>query len=92
MDGRTIHGDRLKHLREQAGLHRRELAELIGCSEGHLKNVENAPRQRADRTGRPAILHHQLSAVLAHRARTILSKRLGYDITLDDFSTPQAAA
>ncbi len=92
MDGRTIHGDRLKNLREQAGLHRRELAELIGCSEGHLKNVENAPTQRADRNGRPASVHHQLSAVLAHRARTVLSQRLGHEIALDDFSTPQVAA
>lgn len=79
MDGRVVDGKRFRSLREQAGLHRTELAGLIGCSGGHLKNVETA----ADRD---FVARNQLSAVLAHRAARVFAQRLGYPVGLDDFT------
>lgn len=85
MDGRVVHGKRLRALREQAGLHRRELAAAIGCSVGHLKNVEIE-------TGRnphnPTSTGDQLSGVLVHRAVRVLTAHLGRAVDIAEFTTP----
>lgn len=78
MDGRKVHGKQLRLLREQAGLHRRELADAVGCSAGHLKNIEI--ETDADR--------NQPSAVLVHRILRVLAPQLGRVIDLDEFSSP----
>lgn len=72
MDGRKIRGRDLKALREEAGLSRSQLAVLIQCSEGHLRNLE--------------MWGYEPSAVMAHRLRRQLSKALERNITLDDFT------
>lgn len=79
MDGRRIDGKLLKLLREQAGLEREQLAALIGCSAGHLKNVETAIGDRAK-------ARHQLSAVKVYRALRALAVALGRPVALDEIS------
>jgi transcriptional regulator with XRE-family HTH domain len=92
MEGRKVHGRQLKLLREQAGLHRRELATAIDCSVGHLKNVELEVGRDAKK---PESIGHQLSAPKVYRARRVLSEHLGRDVSIDEFTTlisDQAAA
>jgi predicted transcriptional regulator len=72
MDGRKIRGRDLKALREEAGLSRSQLAVLIQCSEGHLRNME--------------MWGYEPSTVLAHRLRRQLSKALERPVSLDDFT------
>lgn len=67
-----MRGRDLRSLREEAGLYRYELAELIKCKPGYLRNVECA--------------YDEPSAVVAHRLTRVLTERLGRVITLDDFS------
>ena len=76
---RRVHGNKLRLLREQAGLPRRELAALLGYSEGHVKNIEI----EAGDPGR-----HQPSGEQLFRWIRFLSTRLAREITLDDVSTP----
>lgn len=76
MDGRLVNGKRFRLLREQAGLHRDELAELIGCSRGHIRNIETSGVSR----------RHQPSAVLVYRFRGICAERLDREVSLDEFS------
>jgi transcriptional regulator with XRE-family HTH domain len=83
---RRVHGNKLRLLREQAGLPRRELAALLGYSEGHIKNIEIE-------TGEPG--RHQPSGEKLFLWLRILSLRLAREITLDEVSDPlddQAAA
>lgn len=79
MKEHLVSGRRLRLLRERAGLHRRDLAAAIGCSVGHLKNVEIE-------AGGATV--HQLSNVLAWRAVDALSKSLGREVSIDEFTTP----
>lgn len=79
MDGLLVVGTRFRQLREEAGVHRSEMASLLDCSPGHVKNVETA---RDDQQGR-----HQFSAPKVHRARRILAARLGRDVALEEFTT-----
>lgn len=55
------------------------MARAIGCSSGHLKNVETA----ADR-GFAA--RNQLSAVLVHRSARIFTIHLGRPVSIDEFT------
>jgi len=86
MDGQVIDGKRYRNLREQAGLHRTELAGLIGCSAGHLKNVEIGV------VGSAFAARNQLSAVLSHRSARVFTQRLGYPVSVSDFTVAAAAA
>lgn len=85
MDRQVIDGKRYRSLREQAGLHRTELANLIGCSVGHLKNVEIGV------AGSAFAARNQLSAVLRHRSARVFTQKLGYPVTVDDFTVAAAA-
>lgn len=78
MDGRFIIGGQVRALREQAGLHRREVAAALGCSEGHWKNIEieTVP-------GR-----NQPSAVLTHRFLRLVSTALDRPVSIDEISRP----
>jgi transcriptional regulator with XRE-family HTH domain len=72
MQERRIRGHTLRSLRQEAGLHTRELAAEVQVTPGHLRNIE----------GR----NDQPSAVLAHRIARALSVRLGRPISVSDFS------
>lgn len=85
MRNTIVQGRRLRLLREQAGLHRRELAEKIGCSTGHLKNVEIERGASGDRPG------DQLSAVLVYRAARELSRALEREVTIEEFTASTVA-
>lgn len=85
MDGREVDGKRYRSLREQAGLHRTEMAAAIGCSSGHLKNVETA-------SDREFVARNQLSAVLVHRSARIFTIHLCRVVDIDEFTRPVAAA
>jgi len=45
MRDRQIIGFRLRTLRERAGLRPAVLAQMVGCSEGHLRNIEGGRDQ-----------------------------------------------
>lgn len=72
MQGRRVHGNRLRNLRERAGLRTVKLAADAGCSHGHLRNIEGG----SDQPG----------GVLAYTLARILAQHLGQEITIDDFS------
>lgn len=72
-----VHGKQLRLLREQAGLHRGDLAANVGCSVGHLKNIELETDK--DR--------NQPSAVLVQRILRVLAAHLGRPVDVDEFST-----
>jgi transcriptional regulator with XRE-family HTH domain len=78
MKERVVNGRQLRLLRERAGMHRRDLAEAIGCSTGHLKNVEIE-------AGGPGV--NQLSSVLAWRTVNALSTALGRPVGIEEFTT-----
>lgn len=80
MKGRHVSGEQLRNLREQAGLRTAELAASVGCSQGHLKNIEGS--------------NDQPSAVLVHRIARELSHALSREVSLDEFTriTDGAAA
>ncbi len=78
MDGRKVRGRDLKALREEAGLSRAQLAVLIECSEGHLRNLE--------------MWGYEPSTVMAHRLRKCLGKALERTVTLDDFTDEKGDA
>jgi transcriptional regulator with XRE-family HTH domain len=87
---RIVHGKKLRLLREQAGLPRRELAALLDYSEGHVKNIEIETGRTGDNPGR-----HQPSGEKLFRWLRILSDLHGRVIALDEVSDPiddQAAA
>jgi transcriptional regulator with XRE-family HTH domain len=77
MRGRTVNGARLQLLREEADLHRTRLAEELGCSPGHLKNVELCTPP-----GSPS----QLSGQLVFRTAKILSAALDREVPIDEFT------
>lgn len=74
MRGRRVEGHKLRALRLRALLRPRELAHTVGCSVGHLRNIETSDDQPSD--------------LLAHRIAHALSTALGHEITVEEFSTP----
>lgn len=80
---RIVHGKKLRLLREEAGLPRRELAALLSYSEGHVKNIEIETGKTEDGPGR-----HQPSGEKLFAWIRELEKRLGRKISLDEVSTP----
>ena len=77
MRGRTVVGERLQLLREEADLHRTALATELEISPGHLKNVELATPP-----GSPS----QLSGQKVFRLARILSEKLGREVSIDEFT------
>jgi transcriptional regulator with XRE-family HTH domain len=71
---RKVHGSKLRLLREQADLPRRDLAATLGCSLGYTKNIE--------------LGLNQPGGELVFRWLRVLSTHLGREITLDEVSTP----
>lgn len=67
-----MRGRDLRSLREQAGMRRNQLAELVGCKPDYLRNIEGSVDQP--------------SAVVAYRLARALSKALEREVGLDDFS------
>jgi transcriptional regulator with XRE-family HTH domain len=87
---RIVHGKKLRLLREQAGLPRRELAALLDYSEGHVKNIEIETGRRKKNPSRD-----QPSGEKFFLWIRLLEERLGRKIPLAEVSTPlddQAAA
>lgn len=84
MQGRTVQGRKLRQLREQADLRVRELAELVGCSPGHLKNIESA-------TDDDRVKANQPSGILVHRLLRVLGTRLGRVLSIEDVTAPDDA-
>lgn len=89
MDGLLVDGPRFRRLREQAGVHRREMATLLDCSPGHVRNVETA-RVTAEGSLEQR-KKHQLSAPKVYRARRIFSAHLGREVALEEFTDPFTA-
>jgi transcriptional regulator with XRE-family HTH domain len=71
-------GGKLRLLREEADLDRAKMATLIGCSEGHLRNVES---------NRNDIARHQLDGRKVFRISRILTRRLEREVSIDEFTT-----
>lgn len=61
------------------------MATLIGCSVGHLKNVEIGV------AGSAFAARNQLSAVLLHRSARVFTQKLGHPVGVADFTTTIAA-
>lgn len=70
---RTVHGDIIATLREEARLRQGELSTLAGCSQGWLSKVETSVIRRVD-------------TATIERLATILSDKLGRRITVDDLA------
>jgi transcriptional regulator with XRE-family HTH domain len=77
MRGRTVVGERLQLLREEADLHRTALAAELEISPGHLKNVELCTPP-----GSPS----QLSGQKVFRTAKVLSTALGREVGIDEFT------
>jgi transcriptional regulator with XRE-family HTH domain len=71
-------GGKLRLLREEADLTRAKMATLIGCSDGHLRNVES---------NRNNIARHQLNGAKVFRISRILTRRLHREVNIDEFTT-----
>lgn len=76
MIGRLVKGAWLQALREEADIPREELARLIDCSPGHIRNVETTKDPR----------RHQLSGPKVHRIRRAIGERLGREIHIDELT------
>lgn len=74
MRGRHFSGHAFRSLRERSGLRARDLAPLVGCSHGHIRNIESSGDQPSD--------------LLVHRFIRVLTEHLGSEVTVDDLSTP----
>lgn len=82
-DGRRVAGKRLKSLRVQAGMNLRQFADAIGCSWGHVCNVESATDDHKK--------HHQLSGPKVYLALGVLSKALGRKVDISEITEFPAA-
>lgn len=83
MRGQTIDRSRLRALMAQADLRVNQLAQLIGCSASHLYHVFSGATS-------PAGKSVELGDVFVWRTVNVLSKALGRDVDISEFTTPVA--
>jgi len=82
MRDRVVHGEKLRALRQEAGVPIKDFADAVDYSWRHIQMIETWGRQPSKK--------------LLRRILTDLATRLGRDVTIDELSTPttetQAAA
>lgn len=86
MEGRRIDGRQLRRLREQAGLRQTQLAKAVGCSAGHIRNMETVK----PRAGDPKRGRHQPSPALVNLLLRELTTGLGRAVTVDEISAAES--